>query len=305
MNADGSGLRNLTRTPSNDLDPVWSPDGRAIAFVRKIQTECAPSARDTPCHNYETYLYVVNGDGSGLRRLTTHRAHLFNQAGRRTGRRSGTGVISCRPTAPGRRSCLGTSRRRGGRPTGSGSPSRWWTAALAGTNRRPTPGLRVMNADGRNPRRVARNAASSDPAWSPDGRRIAFRRFDRLAEELRPLCRERRRERAATADAPCSVRRGARPSLVCVVTRRADDRLPARPGGVHRESRRKRGTEAHAAQRIVEGQSNQRGGPGNSRQGGEASCCHGATRNQPVTSTVVPARLRERATPVGNKATTL
>ena len=43
-------------------------------------------------------------------------------------------------------------------------------------------GLWVMNADGSNPRRVARNAASSDPAWSPDGRRIAFRRFDRLAE---------------------------------------------------------------------------------------------------------------------------
>ena len=65
MNADGSGLRNVTRTPSNDLDPAWSPDGRAIAFVQKIQGKCAPSPRDTPCHNYETYLYVVNGDGSG------------------------------------------------------------------------------------------------------------------------------------------------------------------------------------------------------------------------------------------------
>ena len=73
MNADGSGLRNLTRTPSDDLDPAWSPDGRAIAFVQK---KCVPNR---PCATaYETYLYVVNADGSGLRRLTTRRAHVFN-----------------------------------------------------------------------------------------------------------------------------------------------------------------------------------------------------------------------------------
>ena len=109
MNADGSGLRNVTRAPSNDLRPAWSPDGRAIAFVKMIQKKC-PRPRDkTPCNNdvYEPNLYVVNGDGSGLRRLTNTAGRLWSiQAGRRTGRRSGSGVISCRPTAAGRQGCL-------------------------------------------------------------------------------------------------------------------------------------------------------------------------------------------------------
>jgi Tol biopolymer transport system component len=55
MNADGSGQRNLTRTPAYDSDPAWSPDGRKIAFV---------SNRDG---SYG--VYVMNADGSGQRRL--------------------------------------------------------------------------------------------------------------------------------------------------------------------------------------------------------------------------------------------
>ena len=34
MNADGSGQLNLTRDPRWERSPIWSPDGRKIAFLR-------------------------------------------------------------------------------------------------------------------------------------------------------------------------------------------------------------------------------------------------------------------------------
>ena len=33
VNADGTGLRNLTAHPAQDTSPAWSPDGKRLAFV--------------------------------------------------------------------------------------------------------------------------------------------------------------------------------------------------------------------------------------------------------------------------------
>ena len=52
MNTDGSEQRRLTRNTVRDSNPVWSPDGRRIAFESNWQ------------------LWVMNADGSGQRRLT-------------------------------------------------------------------------------------------------------------------------------------------------------------------------------------------------------------------------------------------
>jgi TolB protein len=65
LNADGSGLRDLTRTLTGGFgspasDPVWSPDGRRIAFVSD--------------RNGTFEVYVMNADGSGQRRLTRDEA---------------------------------------------------------------------------------------------------------------------------------------------------------------------------------------------------------------------------------------
>ena len=68
MNADGSGKRNLTRDRASDDYPTWSPDGRRIAFLRGRHASYGARPRRDPLDGYD--LYVVNADGSGLRRLT-------------------------------------------------------------------------------------------------------------------------------------------------------------------------------------------------------------------------------------------
>jgi CubicO group peptidase (beta-lactamase class C family) len=59
--ADGSDERNITNLPtSDDTDPQWSPDGSQIAFA---------STR-----NGREDIYVMDADGSNVRRLTHHSA---------------------------------------------------------------------------------------------------------------------------------------------------------------------------------------------------------------------------------------
>jgi TolB protein len=57
MNADGSGVRQLSADPADDFFPAWSPDGAQIAFVR--------DGAGIPVE-----LYLINVDGTGVTRLT-------------------------------------------------------------------------------------------------------------------------------------------------------------------------------------------------------------------------------------------
>ena len=59
MNADGSGVEQLTFNDSVDGDPAWSPDGGRIVFV---------SDRDGDADVYD--IYVMNADGSGVEQIT-------------------------------------------------------------------------------------------------------------------------------------------------------------------------------------------------------------------------------------------
>ena len=61
MNADGGNLQRLTNNRNNDLLPVWSPDGKRIAFA---------SDRKGNFENFE--IYVMDTDGRNPRNLTNN-----------------------------------------------------------------------------------------------------------------------------------------------------------------------------------------------------------------------------------------
>ncbi len=165
--ADGSGQRWLALNAWIS-GPVWSPDGRTIAFE---------NLRDG---NGE--IYVVNADGSGQRRLTRNPARDFAPAWSPDGRR----IAFVRDRVVDR----GRGRPRTHRPEvyvmnadGSrqlrlvrGGREPLWSpdgGRLAFTRGQGGGSVYVVNVDGSEERNVTRGPARAF-AWSPDGRRIAF-----------------------------------------------------------------------------------------------------------------------------------
>ena len=64
VNVDDAGQQKLTSAPGADHDPTWSPDDRTIALQRIV-----PSSAGQGLRAFDTELHVMNGDGSGQRKL--------------------------------------------------------------------------------------------------------------------------------------------------------------------------------------------------------------------------------------------
>ena len=208
---DGSGERRLTRTRFGDSDPVWSPDGRRIAFVRRFADDVSFPERDSE-------LMVMNADGSRLRRLTRNAVPERSPAWSRDGRRLFFVRVvsdSDRPAADVWVMTLATQRARrvlrtpelelevaisargdqlaytAAWPERTLSPPlgyvQWevpehrelWTVRVDGRQRRPTG---VTSATFRPP--LVLGESLSAPTWTPGGR-IAFASWGRVVS-IRP-----------------------------------------------------------------------------------------------------------------------
>ncbi len=66
MYSDGGIIRNLTNSPADNIAPVWSPDGKMLAFT---------SMRTGPAQ-----IYVVNADGTGLKKVSQTNVQDFSPA---------------------------------------------------------------------------------------------------------------------------------------------------------------------------------------------------------------------------------
>ena len=166
LNSDGSGRRRLV--PFQAGEPSWSPDGGRIAFDGWFSIS-------------STDLYVVDADGSNLRRLTGRAGRSFDTrlpAWSPDGRTiafvshniylieaDGTGLrrLTRSPPDPGSRGDFPFVWSPDGERIAFVRRSDAWGVDIY-----------VVRADGSGLRRLTRSGTADEPAWSPDGRRIAF-----------------------------------------------------------------------------------------------------------------------------------
>ena len=137
MDDDGKNQRNLTNNPDSDASPAWSPDGKRIAFT---------SYRDGKVHAIHGWptaeIYVMDANGRKQRNLTNDRDNDRSPSWFPDGKRIAF------------------------------ESDRDWLLDKDGWR---TNEIYVMDADGRNQRRLTENDVYDwEPSWSPDGKRIAF-----------------------------------------------------------------------------------------------------------------------------------
>lgn len=181
VNADGSGLTQLTHIPADrerlDADwsdnPVWSPDGKLIAFNgARVET------------GGKSQIFLMRSDGSGRRKLTNIFAgYVFYPAWSPDGSslmferdltHGRVDLYAIHPNSGTRRKIAQITNEREHCGCAVWSPDGTKIAyEAAGAN--GNPDIYVMKADGSAQTRLTHSPARDEnPDWSPDGTQIAF-----------------------------------------------------------------------------------------------------------------------------------
>jgi Tol biopolymer transport system component len=168
VNPDGTGLTNLSHSSARDAYPTWSPEGTRIVFSSN-------RARGRS-------LWIMNADGTGVRRLTrggrdADSAPSISPDGRR--------IVFARRIRGDQEIYVvnldGTGLRRLTRHAGIDFDPAWSPAGMAVAFWRvvrrggaQTRQIFLIGADGTGLQRLTWGPDAAEPAWSPDGKRIAF-----------------------------------------------------------------------------------------------------------------------------------
>jgi Tol biopolymer transport system component len=149
--------------------PAWSPDGRRIAFER------------------DGLIHLMDGDGSNETKLGAGSSPTWSPDGRRLAFRSSDGISVMNADASATSLLIRHDFRDDtykpwdmgvGKPAWSPDGAHIAFEHLGDADLQPAQ-VYIMNSDGSNPRRVSARLvgiryAESDPAWSPDGSRLAY-----------------------------------------------------------------------------------------------------------------------------------